>query len=100
MSFFSGHALIGVYASTFLIFYFHYRMRRFRFFKFLIQTILILVGYLIGVSRVFDHRHFVADVVTGGGVGILFATHVWLFQLDKFNTRGNVENRTENFPLN
>jgi membrane-associated phospholipid phosphatase len=77
-------------------------MKRFRFFKFLIQTFLILMAYLIGVSRVFDHRHFVADVVVGGLVGILFATHVWVVQLEKFDSKGNGrhQNRPETFPLN
>lgn len=99
MSFFSGHTIIGAYASFFLIFYFQYRMKKNRFLRSTIQMILALIAFFVGVSRVFDQRHWVTDVAVGGILGILLAIHSWLVQCKILNSEKVQNNRTEILPL-
>lgn len=100
MSFFSGHAIIGSYAAFFLIFYFQLRMRKNRFARSLLQIIFILIAYFIGISRVFDMRHWVTDVIIGGILGILFAIHAWFVQCKNLKLQKTQSNQAENLPLN
>lgn len=100
MSFFSGHALVGAYAAFFLVFYFQIRMKKHNFIRSFIQIILVFIAYFIGISRVFDQRHWPTDVAVGGILGILFAIHAWLIQCKNFKFENLQKIRTEILPLN
>ena len=100
MSFFSGHAIIGAYAAFFLIFYFQLRMRKNQFARSLLQLIFIVIAYFIGISRVFDMRHWVTDVIVGSILGFLFALHAWFVQCKNLKLQKTQSNQAENLPLN
>lgn len=101
MSFFSGHALIGAYPAFFLIFYFQLRMRISRFVRSLLQIVLSMIAYFVGISRVFDNRHWITDVIVGGILGILFAIHAWYVQCKNLKLKNTQENQqAESIALN
>lgn len=76
-SFFSGHAASCAYSCTFIAWYFQKRMKTANIFVLpFIQSLLLALGYFGAISRVFDHRHHVVDVVAGGIVGVLTMAHV------------------------
>jgi membrane-associated phospholipid phosphatase len=76
-SFFSGHAASCAYSCTFIAWYLQKRLKTANIFVLpFIQSLLLALGYFGAISRVFDHRHHVVDVVAGGIVGVLTTAHV------------------------
>lgn len=79
-SFFSGHAASIVYSCTFIAWYLQRRMKPTNIFILpFIQSLLLALAYFGAISRVFDHRHHVIDVVAGAIVGALTTTHAVSF---------------------
>lgn len=75
-SFFSGHAASCVYSCTFIAWYLQRRIKPTNILILpFIQSLLLALAYFGAISRVFDHRHHVVDVVAGGIVGLLTTAH-------------------------
>ncbi len=64
-SFPSGHTTSAFALATVLAVYFR---------KKYISILLLLAAALVGYSRIYLAQHFPADVIAGGGIGIVFAT--------------------------
>ncbi|XP_059478552.1 putative phosphatidate phosphatase [Neocloeon triangulifer] len=81
LSFPSGHASLSFYVSTYLIFYFHSRLRDCKTQRALacfivrpfIQGLALLAAWFTAVSRVMDNMHHWRDVTAGGLIGITAA---------------------------
>lgn len=79
-SFFSGHAASCVYSCTFIAWYLQRKIKATNIFMLpFIQSLLLALAYFGAISRVFDHRHHVIDVVAGGIVGVLTTAHAVSF---------------------
>ena len=81
-SFPSGHATIAI---SFYGFVFYLLFKRYKFFgKIVVVPAAILVGLLIGLSRIYLGAHFISDVLSGYLVGIL-----WLIIAIALDTRSH-----------
>lgn len=76
-SFFSSHAALFIFSTTFLAFYLQKRFKQPRHMILipLCQLILLLIGYFGAISRILDHHHHPIDVIAGGIFGFLLTIH-------------------------
>lgn len=79
-SFPSGHTSIAVGGFVFLVFFVHKEfklpgLRRKAGGKVALPLclVLLMVPIVIGTSRVLDNKHFISDVLAGGGIGMIVA---------------------------
>jgi phosphatidate phosphatase len=71
-SFFSGHALLPMYATTFIVIYIHENVSRSTL-SFTVMTCLILKGIYPGLTQWKNYWHHWDDVVAGYILGIVTA---------------------------
>ncbi|CAL4086387.1 unnamed protein product, partial [Meganyctiphanes norvegica] len=78
-SFPSGHASLSAFSVTVIILYLH-KMFPKSSLRVLVQLLLVMFAYYMGISRVWDHMHHWWDVAAGFAFGIIWGyvvkTHV------------------------
>ncbi|KAK3747276.1 hypothetical protein QZH41_016857 [Actinostola sp. cb2023] len=76
-SFPSGHTAISTYSMVFAAFCLQacVWLRKYKLFRIILQTALILLGFAVGLSRIRDYYHHWLDVVGGALIGAFAA---WL----------------------
>jgi membrane-associated phospholipid phosphatase len=96
LSFPSGHAFMSL---TFfgLIIYFVYRDVASKWIKWTVISFLILIIFLVGLSRVYLRVHYSSDVIAGFCFGILSLVILFLMlrQIEKFNAKKMPDNLSE-----
>ena len=100
LSFLSGHSSFSFYCGTFLIVYLQARLSNFpacsskyvsltyrllKVFRPFIQFAIIILAFLISLTRISDYFHHPMDVVTGAIVGMGFAGMTLFVIADVFN---------------
>lgn len=88
-SFPASHSSFASFSMIYLILYIQARfiVLRIRFVKPLLQTIALMVAYIVSTSPINDHQHHISDVFAGAFLGTLIAIHsscvtgkvIWLF---------------------
>lgn len=79
-SFPSGHASFSMYVAIYFCFYIHHRLQITfsRILKFVLQTGLVIIAMMCGLTRISDHKHHPCDVVVGFLLGIVTAVFTYM----------------------
>ncbi|KAK0055443.1 beta-1 3-galactosyltransferase 1 [Biomphalaria pfeifferi] len=79
MSFPSGHMAVATYSAIYIVLYLELRMSATvsYFLRPAVQSIVLLLCLLCGVTRITDHKHYPSDVIFGALLGGLVACAVF-----------------------
>lgn len=99
-SFYSGHASFAMYALLYLAFYLQARFtwKGARLLRPLIQSLLIMLAFYTGLSRISDYRHHPSDVLVGFLQGALVAYWIAFHISDMFKSKRKVTKDSHSRP--
>jgi len=100
LSFFSGHTSMSFYYATFLVIYMHVRLARLTpdgcmLAYQIAYSVIFALAALVGLSRIYDHKHHPSDVLVGMLVGIFLAVGVFHFSRHLFKEEEIADAETE-----
>ncbi|XP_048377882.1 phospholipid phosphatase 3-like [Stegostoma tigrinum] len=88
-SFYSGHASFAMYTLLYLVFYLDARFtwKGARLLRPLLQSLLVMMAFYTGLSRVSDYRHHPTDVLVGFLQGAIIAYWIAFHISDMFKSK-------------